>query len=88
MNLIWDEEKDALLTKTRGISFHDFVEIILDKKYLDIVENKARPDQMMFICLFKNYTYCIPFVIDEEQNLVLKTIYPSRKFHSRYGGAL
>lgn len=88
MNIVWDEEKDAHLVKTRGVSFNDFVEVILDKSYLDIVENQAHPDQMMFICRFKDYTYCVPFLISDAQEIVLKTIYPSRKFHHSYGGKL
>jgi len=34
----------------------------------------------------KNYTHVVPFVIDENSNIILKTIYPSRKFHKIYGG--
>ncbi len=86
MNIVWDEEKDSHLVKTRGVSFNDFVETILNKEYLDIVENQARPGQMLFVCRFKDYTYCIPFLIGEAQQIVLKTIYPSRKFHHKYGG--
>lgn len=86
MKIIWDEKKDAWLVKTRGISFVDFVETILNKEYLDIVENKTRPDQMIFICRFKDYTYCIPFLLNNDSEFVLKTIYPSRKYHQIYGG--
>ena len=35
---------------------------------------------------YRNYTYVIPFVIDKDKNIVLKTVYPSRKFHKIYGG--
>ena len=87
MKIIWDEKKDSHLMKTRGVSFEDFVETILNKDYLDIVENKARPDEMIFICRFKDYTYCIPFLLINDSGLVLKTIYPSRKYHQIYGGA-
>ena len=85
MRIIWDEEKNAHLVKTRGISFEDFVETILNKDFLDIVENKARPDQMIFVCRFKDYTYCIPFLLSDAGEFVLKTIYPSRKYHQIYG---
>lgn len=86
MKLIWDDEKNRQLIQSRGISFEDFVEIIINKEYLDIVENQARPDQMIFVCEYNAYTYCIPFLISEDDEIILKTIYPSRKFHSRYGG--
>lgn len=86
MNIIWDESKNQNLKLSRGISFEIFADIILNNKYLDILENPAREDQMIFITSYKNYTYVVPFVIDEEENIVLKTVFPSRKFHKLYGG--
>ena len=86
MNIIWDECKNQNLKLFRGISFEIFADIILNNKYLDILENPAREEQMIFITSYKNYTYVVPFVIDEEENIVLKTVFPSRKFHKLYGG--
>mgnify|MGYP001769012962 CR=1 FL=1 len=86
MNIIWDESKNQNLKLSRGISFEIFADIILNNKYLDILENPAREDQMIFITSYKNYTYVVPLVIDEEENIVLKTVFPSRKFHKIYGG--
>ena len=86
MNILWDEDKNKRLKLERGISFEDFAELILEKKYLDILENPAREDQMIFIDSYKDYTYVVPFVINEEENIVLKTVFPSRKFHKLYGG--
>jgi uncharacterized DUF497 family protein len=84
MNIIWDESKNQNLKLSRGISFEIFADIILNNKYLDILENPAREDQMIFITSYKNYTYVVPFVLDEEENIVLKTVFPSRKFHKLY----
>ena len=86
MNILWDEDKNKRLKLERGISFEDFAELILEKKYLDILENPAREEQMIFIVSYKDYTYVVPFVLDEEENIVLKTVFPSRKFHKLYGG--
>ena len=86
MNILWDEDKNKRLKLERDISFEDFAELILEKKYLDILENPAREEQMIFIVSYKDYTYVIPFVLDEEENIVLKTVFPSRKFHKLYGG--
>ena len=41
---------------------------------------------MIFIVRFKGYIYVVPFKIDEDDNIVLKTAYPSRKFNKKYGG--
>ncbi len=86
MNIIWDEGKNKTLKLERNLSFEIFADLILDKKYLDILENPARKDQMIFIVEYKEYTYVVPFIIDDEDNIVLKTVFPSRKFHKIFGG--
>jgi len=60
--------------------------LILEKKYLAILKNPSRTEQKIFIVSFQNYTYVVPFVIDNSQNIVLKTVFPSRKYHKIYGG--
>jgi uncharacterized DUF497 family protein len=88
MQIIWDETKNHKLMTDRGISFEIFADIIINKKYIDILENPSRPNQMIFVCNYNNYTYSVPFILDKNQNIVLKTVYPSRKFHKLYGGNL
>ena len=85
MDIVWDEAKSKSLKKARGISIEDVARLILDEKYLEILENPARPGQMLFVISYKGYTHVVPFVIDKENNIVLKTVYPSRKFHKLYG---
>jgi len=86
MNIIWDEGKNKTLKLDRNLSFEIFADLILDKKYIDVLENPSRKDQMIFIIKYKEYTYVVPFIIDDEDNIVLKTVFPSRKFHKIYGG--
>lgn len=88
MDILWDEDKNTTLKKTRGISFEEVAQLILDKKYLTVLENPVRPHQMIFVISYKRYTHVVPFVIDEDDNIVLKTIFPSRKFHKLYGEKL
>jgi uncharacterized DUF497 family protein len=83
---VWDESKNARLLRERGVSFEEVAELLSEKRYLDILEHPTRSEQMIFIVALKGYTYVVPFVIDPEGNFVLKTIYPSRKYHRRYGG--
>lgn len=85
MDILWDEAKNRKLKEARGISFEDVAQIILDKKYLAMLENPAHPEQMIFVVKYKSYTYVVPFVIDADDNIVLKTVFPSRKFHKLYG---
>ena len=82
----WDEEKERWLLMTRGISFQEIADKILAREYIDILENPARPGQDIFVLAIHDYTWVVPFVLQEDENLFLKTAYPSRKFHKRYGG--
>ena len=86
MQILWDNEKDRKLIAERGISLETFASLILDKKYLAILKNPSRVDQKIFIVPFQNYTYVVPFIIDANQNIILKTFFPSRKYHRIYGG--
>ena len=83
--IYWDEEKNKKLISERNISFDEIAEIILHDEYLEILENPKRNDQMIFIVQLKEYVYAVPFLIDENENIILKTAYPSRKFNKKYG---
>lgn len=82
----WDEEKDRGLIRHRGISFYDIAEKIIEGEYLDILENPAKPDQDIFLITIQGYVWVVPFVIDKDDAIFLKTAYPSRKFNKIYGG--
>ena len=84
--IIWDEEKNQKLQAERSISFDQIAEIILRKEYLDILENKSRPDQQIFVIKLNNYIYAVPFIMDVQKNIILKTVFPSRKLYKKYIG--
>jgi uncharacterized DUF497 family protein len=86
MQIIWDSDKNRKLLLERKLSLETFASLILEKKYLTILKNPSRKDQKIFIIPYQNYTYVVPFIIDDNQNIVLKTVFPSRKFHKIYGG--
>jgi len=86
MQIIWDADKNRKLLADRGLSLEVFASLILDKKYCAILKNPSRKDQKIFVIPYQNYTYVVPFLIDNEQNIVLKTVFPSRKYHKIYGG--
>ncbi len=83
--IIWDDEKNNLLEKERNISFSQISEIILRKKYLDILDIPARPNQQVFVVKLNGYIHAVPFIIDNQSNIILKTAYPSRKLNKIYG---
>lgn len=84
--IIWDEEKNIKLKIERNISFEVISEIILNKKYLDILENPSNPHQDIFVVEISNYIYAVPFILDKDSNIILKTAYPSRKLNKKYRG--
>jgi uncharacterized DUF497 family protein len=86
--IYWDNEKNNKLIAQRDISLEEISEMILREEYLDILENPNREEQLIFIIYIKDYIYAVPFVIDEQENIVLKTAYPSRKFNKIYGDKL
>ncbi len=86
MDFIWDDEKNEWLKLKRSISFEELTELIRDYRYLDIRGNPTREGQFYFILPICEYTWVVPFVFDDEERIVLKTAYPSRKFHNMYRG--
>jgi uncharacterized DUF497 family protein len=81
MNLVWDEDKSNRLKAERGISLEEVAQMILKKEYVEILKHPKRPGQWLFLVPIGGYTHVVPFVIDSKGNVVLKTVYPSRKFH-------
>lgn len=84
--VIWNEEKNKTLKLDRNISFEEISELILEKRYLDILDHPNRSNQSIFIIELNDYIYAVPFIIDEDGNIFLKTEYPSRKLYGKYKG--
>ena len=88
MTFNWDPEKNALLKRTRGVSFEEIVAAIEDGGVLDVFEHPNQEryrNQRVYLVEFMDYVFVVPSVRDEENDeLVLKTIYPSRKYTKRY----
>ena len=86
MKVIWDNQKAEKLLRERNISVEAIADLLMKNEFLEILENPKHPDQMMFIVSYRNYTHAVPFIIDPEGRVVLKTVYPSRKHHKHFGG--
>ncbi len=84
--IIWDDKKNIKLQIERNISFEEIADIILCKQYLDILEHPAKKNQNIFVIELNKYIYAVPFVIDKNSNIILKTAYPSRKLQKKYQG--
>jgi uncharacterized DUF497 family protein len=84
----WNPEKNDRLKEERGISFEDVVVNIQLGNEADIYEhpNQERyPGQKISVVLIEGYAYLVPFVENEEE-IFLKTIIPSRKATKQYSG--
>ena len=84
----WNEEKNQLLQIQRKLSF----EMVLEKmEKQEIIERRSHPDkkkyphQFIFILRLKEYICYVPFVENEEE-IFLKTIIPSRKLEKEFKG--
>lgn len=49
MDITWDPNKERRLRKERGIDFREIADLIIDRKYLDILQNPSRPSQFIFV---------------------------------------
>lgn len=83
----WNEGKDRQLRQTRGISLARIAELVLAEEHMDVIEHQSRENQQLLVFQIDGYTWAVPFVIEEDGTMFLKTAYPSRKLHKRYGGA-
>jgi len=62
--------------------------MIENHKYIDILDHPKLKNQNIFILKYNNYIHAVPFIIDINKNIIIKTIYPSRKFDKLYGAIL
>jgi hypothetical protein len=82
----WNEEKNDLLKKERQISFEDVVFYIAQGFLLDVLEHPNQEKyqgQRIFVVEIDDYAYLVPF-IEDEREIFLKTIIPSRKATRKY----
>ena len=84
----WNEEKNQLLKLQRGIGFEEVLEKILNGKIIGkkVHPNKKKyPNQQIFILEIDSYICYVPFV-ENDKEVFLKTIIPSRKLNKEMKG--
>jgi uncharacterized DUF497 family protein len=82
----WDNEKNELLKKTRGVCFEQVVLLMERGDVLETIEhpNQDRyPGQKIAIVMIDDYVYLVPYV-EKNEEVFLKTIIPSRKATNKY----
>ena len=83
---LFDEQKNLKLKKERGICFDDVISAIDKGRVLDIIPHhnkKEYPNQLILVIEINDYVYLVPY-LEKENLLVLRTVFPSRKFTKLY----
>lgn len=84
----WNDEKNELLKKLRGVSFEQVVLAIVSGDLIDRIKHPnpdKYPNQKIFIVKIDNYTYSVPYVEDDKK-IFLKTIILNGKETKKYLG--
>lgn len=82
MKFRYNQDKNAKLIAERGIGFEEIIIEISNGNLLDITTHHNQDlytnQKIMHVrCLDK--VYLVPYVLEEDGTLFLKTLYPSRK---------
>ncbi|MBA4418925.1 MAG: toxin [Syntrophus sp. (in: bacteria)] len=84
----WNDEKNELLKKLRGVSFEQVVLAIVSGDLVDRVKHpnpEKYPNQRVFLVKIEDYIYSVPYVEDDEKTF-LKMIIPNSKATKKYLG--
>jgi hypothetical protein len=84
----WNDDKNGLLKKVRGVSFEQVVIAIFSGDMVDRVKHPSPekyPNQKIFLVKIDDYIYSVPYVEDDEK-IFLKTIIPNSKATKKYLG--
>ncbi len=84
----WNPEKNGLLIVDRGMSFEEVIFYIENGGLLDEIAHPNSQEyshQRIFVVAVESYVYLVPYVENEDE-IFLKTIIPSRKFTRIYLG--
>ncbi len=82
--LNWNSEKNEILKRERGISFEEIAYLIEAGQVIGIEENPGHPNQRMYVLEIDNYAIIVPYV-ENDNEILLKTAFPSRKYTKKYG---
>jgi hypothetical protein len=84
----WNDDKNELLKKLRGVSFEQVVLAIVSGDLIDRAKHpnpEKYPNQRVFLVKIEDYIYSVPYVEDDEK-MFLKTIIPNSKATKKYLG--
>ena len=76
----WNLLKSERLKKTRGVSFED----VLQGKLIAIKKHPKKKHQDIMLFEYRRYIWLASYVKEENGDIFLKTLYPSRKYTKLY----
>jgi hypothetical protein len=82
--LNWDSKRNERLKREREISFEQIAYLIESGQIIGIEENPGHSNQKIYILAIENYAFIVPYV-ENDNEIFLKTAFPSRKYTKRYG---
>jgi uncharacterized DUF497 family protein len=82
---VWNEEKNLKLRKERGIDFETIVDLIELGDFM-VFENPSSIHEGQAVFIVKNdpYPYVVPFRVEANGDVLLITIFQSRKFKTLF----
>jgi hypothetical protein len=88
VDIRWSGEKNEKLKLERRVSFQEAAALILQGNHLQV--RVPRPDRTrdVFLVSIRGYTYVVPYIIGTDGSIFLKTMFPSRKYHRKYGAQI
>ena len=82
----WDDEKNEMLERVRGVCFEDVLVYIQNGGVIDVIRHPRRdryPRQSIIVLNVEGYVWLVPYVKSRGVRF-LKTIIPSRKATREY----
>lgn len=81
-------EKNKKLIVERQMSFEEVIAAIYNNQLVDVVAhpNQKYPDQQLYVVAIRGYLYWVPFVLESDGSIFLKTVLASRKSTKQYLG--
>ncbi len=84
----WNDEKNELLKKVRGVSFEQVELAIASGNLVDRIKHPnliKYPDQKIFLVKIEDYIYSVRYIEDNDK-IFFKTIVPNSKATKKYLG--
>lgn len=82
MKFRYNQDKNIKLIAERGVGFDEIIEEIANCHLINITNHHnllLYPNQKILHVLCLGKVYLVPYVIEKDNTIFLKTLYPSRK---------